>query len=237
VILCKAASSPPGLFTFNVLAVGTIASDVVKSTVQLAAGSCDTVFVRVQAGPVAAAITITESLAANAGVFLQNVTVDGQVKATVGLGVVVTQNLGPDRLVVFLNAQAAIGGTVAFHPQAHTPGIIHLCKSPNSPAGTFTFNITALGLVASDQVVNQVTLTAGTCKVIFIRTQPQLVAATIAVTEQIDLGSLFVLDRILKLDASGQLVIKGSLGVVLTENKLLNGGSLLIFFNKRISLL
>lgn len=235
VVVCKSSNSPAGTYTFNVNAVGTIASDVVTSTVNLSAGGCDTVFVRVESGPVAATITIVEDLEANANVFLQNVTVDGETTATVGGGVVVQQNVGPDRVVVFFNAQATVGGSVTYHPTSQTPGVIHLCKAGSVP-GTFNFTVNAVGTVATDQVVSNVSLTSETCKVIFIRTVPQAVSATITVTEVIESGSLFVLDRILRIDASGTLEIKGSAAVVVTENASPDGGSLLVFFNTAIAL-
>jgi hypothetical protein len=237
VILCKSQSSPVGLFTFHVTAVGTIASDVIKQNVSLRAGSCDTVFVRVTAGPIAAAVTITESVAANASVFLQNVLVDGKATATVGAGVVVTQNLTPDRVVVFVNASATVGASVAYLPSTGTPGIVHLCKSSDSPPGTFNFKVTALGTVATDQVVSTVSLTAGTCKVIFIRTVPQLVGATLAITEDIGLLANFRVAKIAKITAGGLANITGAVGLVVTENALPGGGTVVVFFNQRISLL
>jgi hypothetical protein len=234
VVLCK-AGNVAGTFNFKITAIGTITGDVVKAATTLAAGSCDTVFIRAKAGPVAATITITESLAANASVFLQNVTVNGALTATVGAAVVVTQNVGPVKVVVFTNARATVGTTVAYQP-ARTPGHVHLCKSSDSPPGTFNFTVNAIGTVATDQVVSNVSLTAGTCKVIFIRTVPQVVSATITVTENLAVGSLIVLDRIVRVTSTGTAVSTGSLGVVVTENLLTNGGSLVTFFNKRISL-
>jgi hypothetical protein len=235
VVLCK-AGNVAGTFNFNILAVGTVGTDIVKSATSLAAGSCDTVFVRVQAGQAAATITITEDLVANATTFLQGVTVNGAVAATVGAGVVVTANITDDKVVVFTNANATVGATVAYHPNP-SPGVVTLCKSANSPAGTFTFHVTGLATVATDQIVSDVTLTAGTCKVIFIRTVPQLVGATLTVTEDLDLLSLIALDHISRLTAGGVLQLKGSLGLVLTENATPGGGSVLLFFNKRITLL
>ncbi len=191
-------------------------------------------FVRVQAGQLAAVVTITESVAANANTFLQNVTVDGQATATVGAGVVVTQNLNADKLVVFVNAAATVGASVAYHPSSQTPGVVHLCKSLDSPPGTFDFTVNAVGAVATDQVTSNVSLTAGTCKVIFIRTVPQLVGATLTVTETIALGSLFVLDKVVRVNSSGTAFLTGAGGVVVTENASPNGGSLLVFVNKSI---
>jgi len=90
--------------------------------------------------------------------------------------------------------------------------------------------------VASDQVISNVSLQAGVCKVIFIRTQPQLVSAALTVTETANADATLVVDRILRVDATGSAIVTGQLGIVVTENATVNGGSLLVFFNKRISL-
>ena len=234
-VLCK-GGTVAGTFTFNVLPTGTIATDVVQSTTNLSAGSCDTVLTRVEVGPVAATLVITESIAANASTFLQNVTVNGVVTATVGSGVTVTTNYpAPTKTVVFVNAQATVGATVAYNTNP-TPGVVVVCKSHDSPRGTFNFTINAIGTVATDQVVSNITLTAGTCKTVFIRTVPQLVSASLTVTETINAGSLFVLDRIIKTTSSGKVVITGALGLVVTENATSNGGSVIVFVNKKIRL-
>jgi hypothetical protein len=104
--LCK-SGQVAGTFDFLVTAVGTIASDQIKNTVTLASGSCATVFLRTEAGPVAATVVVRETIAATADTHLEGVTVDGQAAATVGAAVTVQQNLEPGKLVVFINANGA----------------------------------------------------------------------------------------------------------------------------------
>jgi hypothetical protein len=110
--LCK-SGQVSGTFDFLVTAAGTIASDQIKNTVTLASGSCATVFLRTEAGPVAATVVIRETIDATAKTHLENVTVDGQAAATVGAAVSVQQDNGPGKLVVFVNANGA--GTLGIH--------------------------------------------------------------------------------------------------------------------------
>jgi hypothetical protein len=112
--LCK-AGQVSGTFNFNVTALGTIASDVITNHVTLAAGSCATVFVRAQAGPVAATVIVTEALAANAETYLKNVTVNGQAVVIVGAGVAVQQDNGPGKVLVFVNANVNAGAGLGLH--------------------------------------------------------------------------------------------------------------------------
>ena len=237
-MLCK-AGNVAGTFTFNVLATGLIASDVVKSTLNLAAGSCDTIFTRVEVGALAATLTVTESIAANATTFLQNVTVNGVVTATVGAGVVVTTNFpAPTKTVVFVNAAASVGATLAYHPMTRTPGVIHLCKAPApGVSGTFNFTILAIGTVATDQILTNVSIAAGQCKVIFIRSVTQLLPATLTIFEAVSLGT--VIDLVANQNSLGTVfstALQANLGIVVTENKLLNGGSLVVFVNKKVTI-
>lgn len=229
--LCKSANSPSGTFRFTATAVGTIASDVVTSNVSLTAGSCATVFLRSQVGPLAATVTIRETLDANGTVFLSGVTVNGASAATVGAGVVVQQDHGPSKIVVFINANATVGATVAYEPNTTTPGRVILCKSSNSPAGTFNFTVTGIGTVATDQIASNVSLTAGQCKVIFIRAVSQPVAASLLVTEQISIGANYALATVQHVTANGSAFVTGSGGVALAENGRAGEGHVLVFFN------
>ena len=179
--VCKAGAGTGTLFVVA-LAGTTIGSDVITNNVVLTAGSpCATVFTRVAAGPVAASLTITESI--NAGSVLSGVTVNGSVVASLGGAVVVTQqNDQALKAVVFTNVAATLGASLPFSTTP-TPGQVKLCKH-SGPAGTFTFNVAVAGAVATDQILSSVSLTAGTCKVIFVRANTLVgSAAVVTVTE------------------------------------------------------
>src|SRR5689334_12363551 len=73
-------------------------------------------------------------------------------------------------------SQAVLGSiplATTYNPTAVTPGQVILCKDASSPAGTYTFNISATKTQAGDQVASAATLAPGQCTIVFNRATSQ----------------------------------------------------------------
>ena len=232
--VCK-SGAVQGTFNLTAAVVGGVASDVITNNIALTAGSCANVFVRTQGGLPPATVTVTESLVANANTFLSGVTVNGVATATVGAAVVVQQDELVGKVVVFVNANATVGASVNYHPTTPTPGQVILCKSATSPAGTFNFAVTGVGTVGSDQITSNVSLSAGQCKTVFIRSTVEPLPATILVTEQLGLGVNLATVQLITATTNG--FVNGAAGVAVGVNGgTPNMGNVLVFFNVGVNL-
>lgn len=227
--VCKAGSGT-GTFTVTGVIGTTIGSDVISNNgVSLTAGSCATVFTRIAAAPVAASVTIKESV--SPGLFLSGVTVNGTATASLGGAVIVTQqNDLALKTVAFTNASVNLGAELPF-TTTPTAGQVRLCKHPGV-TGTFNFNVAVAGAVATDQIVNAVSLRANTCKVIFVRAATVAGSgAVITVTELNAAG--FVVSSTRYTGAAGGVVTPGVTAVA-TEN-FITGGSVIVFTNLAVT--
>ena len=84
-----------------------------------------------------------------------------------------TNPASPDGGAQFREAIAALPSIpfpTSYSPTTQTPDQVKLCKDVSSPAGTYTFNITATNSQSDDQVAKTATLLPGQCTIIFNRT-------------------------------------------------------------------
>lgn len=231
--VCK-SGAVQGTFNLTALVANSVPSDVITNEIALTAGSCANVFVRTQGGLPPAIVTVTETLAANANTFLSGVTVNGVATATVGAAVVVQQDELVGKVVVFINATANVGANVTYHPTTPTPGQVILCKSSTSPTGPFTFDVTGVATVGTDQIKSTVSLMAGECKTVFIRSTVEPVPATILVTEQV---SAVALASVQVITATTNGSVSGAGGVSVAVNGgAPNTGNVLVFFNLGVNI-
>ncbi len=217
--VCKDAASPGGTYTFTVSTYNAQPGDMVASgPVTLTAGECKVVFNRVNrtVKPTAAIIVlITEVIPGGATYHLDHAiaTDDGTADPrTVNKpAVAVLVNAYHGAYVTFYNVSNVLIGSTPY-PGVETPSQAKLCKSSDSPAGTFDFTITATDTRPTDQVATTAALQAGECVIIFAATQlaPGGTPATLTVTETLPADANVDLASITKLQFGTTSTITGT---------------------------
>ncbi|MBA3406184.1 MAG: hypothetical protein H0U13_16130 [Gemmatimonadaceae bacterium] len=236
--VCKAsAPSPSGLYTFNITASGTVAGDEVAPTIAIGPGQCAIVFRRTVSNSSFATLTVTEVVPAGQTVvsivrtqFGTTTTITGQNFATL------SENVFHGGILTFNNALVTtpppspnfgLGQTTA----TETPGQGKVCKgAAPSPAGLYTFNITASGTVAGDEVAPTISIGPGQCAIVFRRTVSNSSFATLTVTEVVPAGQTVV--SIVRTQFGQTTTITGQNFATLSEN-VFHGG--ILTFNNAVT--
>jgi hypothetical protein len=169
-----------------------------------------------------ATVTVTETVPAGAAFQVGSITriqsgttstINGTATATV------SENTFHGGVLTYNNIASAttnFGLGQATYPGTETPGQAKVCKHSTSPAGLFTFNITATGTVAGDQVAPTITIGAGQCAIIFIRTLTNLTPAVLTVTEVVPGG--MTVTSIVRIQSGTTTTITGTNVATVSEN-------------------
>lgn len=233
--VCKAGGTGvTGPFTFNITSSGLIAGDQVATSATLNPGQCAIVLMRTTSSTSIATLTVTE--VARAGFAVSSI-VRSQFGATTTFTgpstAMVSENTFHGGVLTFNNSLSATPnfglGQAAF-PGTETPGQGKVCKSSTSPAGLFTFNITTSGTVLTDQVAPTVTIGAGQCAIVFIRTVSNTSVATLTVTEVVPSGQ--TVTSIVRSVFGSTTTLTGTNVATLQEN-IFHGG--VLTFNNALS--
>ncbi len=218
--VCKAGSGLSGTFNFTITSTGVTGTDQVATAASLAPNTCAIVFIRTASNLTNATLTITET--PTVGFSLTNIVriQSGTTSTINGTNVVtISENTFHGGVVTFNNAVSAVAnfglGQVPY-PGTETPGQIKVCKHASSPAGLFTFNITATGTVAGDQVAPTISIAAGQCALVFTRTAATLANATLTVTEVVPSG--MAVSSIVRIQSGTTTTLTATAVATISEN-------------------
>ncbi len=109
------------------------------------------------------------------------------------------------------------------YPATQQAGRAIVCKNSSSPAGNYTFSVSAAPIHPGDQVAATVILAPGQCAIVFNRPVESSLVTNVTVTEQIPQGATYRLNHIAKSDGDGSSNVAGP-GVTLKIN-LYHGGT------------
>ncbi|MBA3340442.1 MAG: hypothetical protein H0W30_01185 [Gemmatimonadaceae bacterium] len=220
-VVCKHESSPAGTYTFNIAVSGSVTGDQHTSTATLQPGQCAIVFNRTTATTAPpATVTVNEVVPAGATYQVSNVSAVGTSgAASTATHGTVTPNWFHGGVITFTNVVSAtpnFGLGSAPYPGTETPGQAKVCKHAASPAGLYTFNISAAGTIAGDQVASTISIGPGQCAIVFIRTTANTSLATLTVTEVVPAG--MAVTSIVKIQFGVTTTLLGVSSATISEN-------------------
>lgn len=232
-ILCKDASSPAGSYTFSISANPTDGGDQVATTAVLAPGECAIVFNRTNLVTTVSTVTITEQIAQNATYRINHIgaTDFEGTKSVAGPTVTVKVNVYHGATVNYYNEVVPAGGlpTSTPYPGSPSPSQETVCKDASSPAGSYTFNVSAANRVDGDQVATTATLQPGQCATVYLRTAINTAVTNITTTEVIPQAATYQLNHIAVNDPDGPRNVSGP-SVTLRVNSY--HGAIATYFNE-----
>lgn len=228
--ICKAASSPAGLYTINFTgASGFYFGDRAGNPIVLAPGQCAIAFSRTITQPSPATLTYTESVGANSPFALDHIVSENESGSSTvpGPSVTATIDLNAGAVLTFFNVEKSVG-LPRLTDASQVPGNVKVCVDHGSPAGNYFFFIGFNNILAGDQTASSVTLTSGQCGLVFVRTHAGPSPASIFISESIPNNATFTLHKIVRVDGAGTAILTGP-----NVNTLNNGGtgSVVTFFN------
>ncbi len=91
-----------------------------------------------------------------------------------------------------------IPSPTSYSPLTYSGDQLKLCKDASSPAGTYSFNISAFNTKPGDQMASNATLSPGQCVIVFNRTGTSQAGdyAYVTVTEHVPQGASYYVDHI-----------------------------------------
>ncbi len=107
------------------------------------------------------------------------------------------------------------------YPGTKVRGEATVCKDASSPAGSYTFNVSATNAQVGDLVATSVTLSPGQCSIVYNRTSRRFAnsrVAVVTVTEIIPSDATYRLDRVIADDDFGDLRTVAGPSVALSVN-------------------
>lgn len=220
--LCKNINSPAGTYNFTISASGLVAGDQVATTASLQPGQCAIIFIRTVSNTSLATLTVTETVPVGATFQVGSITKLQFGVTTTVTGTATTtisENTFHGGVLTYNNVVSAtpnFGLGSAPYPGTETPGQAKVCKHAASPAGLYTFNISAAGTIAGDQVASTISIGPGQCAIVFIRTTANTSLATLTVTEVVPAG--MAVTSIVKIQFGVTTTLLGVSSATISEN-------------------
>jgi hypothetical protein len=231
VVLCKDASSPSGTYTFAISATPLDGGDQVAASATLTPGSCVIVFNRTGTVATVVNVTITEQIPLDATYrinHIDKVDFDGHTSAA-GPSVTLKLNEYHGASANFVNETVPTTLPVsAPYPGVADANKASICKDASSPAGTYTYTVSATGLLSGDLIASSASVQPGQCALVYLRTTTSPAFTSVTMTEVIAQGASYTLDHVAVNDPDGPRNLAGP-GVTLKVSSF--HGAVATYFN------